>query len=80
MNTFFDFAIDGSYGLEWAKKFLELDEDPWLTDLKIKGEHCYIDANNNCFYLLIHEKKISQKLNKPAELCWVLLFLFVCFG
>jgi hypothetical protein len=61
MNTFFDFTIDGSYGLEWAKKFLELDEDPWLTDLKIKGEHCYIYANNNCFfYLLIHEKNLLE--------------------
>ncbi|XP_059434390.1 transcription factor MYB4-like [Corylus avellana] len=28
MNTFFDFTIDGSYGLEWVNKFLELDEDP----------------------------------------------------
>jgi myb proto-oncogene protein len=28
VNEFFDFSTEGSYGLEWVNKFLELDEDP----------------------------------------------------
>ncbi|KAJ9147689.1 hypothetical protein P3X46_029819 [Hevea brasiliensis] len=32
VNEFFDFSTEGSYGLEWVNKFLELDEDPWLTE------------------------------------------------
>lgn len=31
VNEFFDFSSEGSYGLEWVNKFLELDEDPWLA-------------------------------------------------
>ncbi|GAV72819.1 Myb_DNA-binding domain-containing protein [Cephalotus follicularis] len=32
VNEFFDFSKEGSYGLEWVNKFLELDEDAWLTE------------------------------------------------
>ncbi|GKV38015.1 hypothetical protein SLEP1_g45973 [Rubroshorea leprosula] len=32
VNEFFDFSTQGSYGLEWVNKFLELDEDPQLTE------------------------------------------------
>ncbi|KAG6684157.1 hypothetical protein I3843_12G050000 [Carya illinoinensis] len=33
VNEFFDFTTDlGSYKLEWVNKFLELDEDSWLTE------------------------------------------------
>ncbi|XP_031247895.1 transcription factor MYB114-like [Pistacia vera] len=32
VNEFFDFSTEGSYGLEWVNKFLELDEESWLTD------------------------------------------------
>jgi myb proto-oncogene protein len=35
INEFFDFTAEGSYGLDWVNKFLELDEDPWLTDKKV---------------------------------------------
>ncbi|EEF27350.1 conserved hypothetical protein [Ricinus communis] len=28
----FDFSAEGSYGLDWVNKFLELDEDAWLAD------------------------------------------------
>jgi hypothetical protein len=31
-NELFDFTAEGSYGLDWVNKFLELDDqDPWLT-------------------------------------------------
>ncbi|XP_059644209.1 transcription factor MYB3-like [Cornus florida] len=36
-NEFFDFSSEGTYGLEWVNKFLELDEDPWLSDKKNGG-------------------------------------------
>ncbi|XP_030947221.1 transcription factor MYB114-like [Quercus lobata] len=32
VNEFFDFTTEGSYGLDWVNKFLELDEDSWLTE------------------------------------------------
>ncbi|KAG2676370.1 hypothetical protein I3760_12G050100 [Carya illinoinensis] len=33
VNELFDFTNDlGSYGLEWMNKFLELNEDSWLTE------------------------------------------------
>ncbi|XP_030524556.1 transcription factor MYB114-like [Rhodamnia argentea] len=32
VNEFFDFSAEGSSGLEWVNKFLELDEDQWFTD------------------------------------------------
>ncbi|KAL3743306.1 hypothetical protein ACJRO7_018582 [Eucalyptus globulus] len=32
VNEFFDFSTEGSYGLEWVNKFLELDEDQCLTE------------------------------------------------
>ncbi|XP_059657597.1 transcription factor MYB114-like [Cornus florida] len=32
VNEFFDFSSEGTYGLEWVNKFLELDEDPWITE------------------------------------------------
>lgn len=31
VNQFFDFSAEGTYGLEWVNKFLELDDDMWLT-------------------------------------------------
>ncbi|XP_050266141.1 transcription factor MYB114-like [Quercus robur] len=34
VNEFFDFTTEGSYGLDWVNKFLELDEDSWLTEKK----------------------------------------------
>ncbi|KAA8522206.1 hypothetical protein F0562_012879 [Nyssa sinensis] len=34
VNEFFDFSSEGTYGLEWVNKFLELDEDPWHADQK----------------------------------------------
>jgi myb proto-oncogene protein len=35
VNEFFDFTAEGSYGLDWVNKFLELDEDPWLAREKV---------------------------------------------
>ena len=32
VNEFFDFTTEGSYGLDWVNKFLELDEESWLTE------------------------------------------------
>ena len=32
VNEFFDFSTEGTYGLEWVNKFLELDDDQWLTN------------------------------------------------
>lgn len=32
INEFFDFTTEGSCGLEWVNKFLELDEDSWLIE------------------------------------------------
>ena len=32
VNEFFDFTTEGSCGLDWVNKFLELDEDSWLTE------------------------------------------------
>ncbi|OWM86420.1 transcription factor MYB114-like [Punica granatum] len=32
VNEFFDFTTEGSYGLEWVNKFLELDEDMLTAD------------------------------------------------
>ncbi|XP_010646852.1 transcription factor MYB23 [Vitis vinifera] len=31
VNEFFDFSAEGSCGLEWVNKFLELDEESWLA-------------------------------------------------
>ncbi|GLT57413.1 hypothetical protein SLA2020_303870 [Shorea laevis] len=35
VNQFFDFTAEGSYGLDWVNKFLELDEDAWLMTEKL---------------------------------------------
>ncbi|KAM7259831.1 hypothetical protein ACFE04_015572 [Oxalis oulophora] len=32
VDDLFDFSVEGSYGLDWVNKFLELDEDPWHLD------------------------------------------------
>nr|AIT52258.1 MYB family protein [Jatropha curcas] len=33
VNELFGYSTEGSHGLEWVNKFLELDvEDPWLTE------------------------------------------------
>ncbi|XP_062147857.1 transcription factor MYB114-like [Alnus glutinosa] len=32
VNELFDFTAEGSYGLNWVNKFLELDEEPWLKE------------------------------------------------
>lgn len=31
VNQFFDFSAEGTYGLEWVNKFLELDDDMWIA-------------------------------------------------
>ena len=31
MNEFFDFSTEGTYGLDWVNKFLELDDDMLLA-------------------------------------------------
>ncbi|KAI8546612.1 hypothetical protein RHMOL_Rhmol07G0132500 [Rhododendron molle] len=31
VNQFFDFSAEGTYGLEWVNKFLEIDDDMWLS-------------------------------------------------
>ena len=36
VNEFFDFSTEGSYGLEWVNKFLELDEDTMASCLQRK--------------------------------------------
>ncbi|XP_068306844.1 transcription factor MYB4-like [Pyrus communis] len=35
VNEFFDFSAEGSYGLEWVNKFLELDEDTMAAQEKV---------------------------------------------
>nr|WCJ13042.1 MYB protein [Paeonia delavayi] len=32
VDEFFDFSAEGSYGLDWVNKFLELDGDSWLAE------------------------------------------------
>ncbi|XP_057978223.1 transcription factor MYB3-like [Malania oleifera] len=32
VNEFFNFSTEGTYGLDWVNKFLELDEDPWTNE------------------------------------------------
>lgn len=32
VNELFDFTSEGSFGLNWVNKFLELDEEPWLKE------------------------------------------------
>nr|WRQ72374.1 transcription factor MYB114-like protein [Lagerstroemia excelsa] len=34
VNGLFDFSTEGSYGLEWVNKFLELEEDAWINEKK----------------------------------------------
>ncbi|KAK6935153.1 SANT/Myb domain [Dillenia turbinata] len=36
VSEFLDFSIEGSHGLDWVNKFLELDEDPWLSVDKMR--------------------------------------------
>ncbi|PQQ06269.1 transcription factor WER [Prunus yedoensis var. nudiflora] len=37
VNEFFDFSAEGSYGLEWVNKFLELDEDTMNYSEKVSN-------------------------------------------
>ena len=32
VDGFFDFSTEGTYGLEWVNKFLELDDVEWVID------------------------------------------------
>ncbi|XAR54932.1 hypothetical protein NMG60_11030270 [Bertholletia excelsa] len=34
VNEFFDFSTEGTYGLDWVNKFLELDDEQWLQNDK----------------------------------------------
>ncbi|KAM1800625.1 hypothetical protein ACFX11_032323 [Malus domestica] len=37
VNEFFDFSAEGSYGLEWVNKFLELDENTTAKQEKVSS-------------------------------------------
>ncbi|XP_057462047.1 transcription factor MYB3-like [Actinidia eriantha] len=32
VDTFFDFSVEGTHGVEWVNKFLELDDVEWVTE------------------------------------------------
>nr|AIT52259.1 MYB family protein [Jatropha curcas] len=49
VNELFGYSIEGSHGLEWVDKFLELDvEDPWLTEnSKQTQDRCCLPTTPN---------------------------------